>query len=227
MNDRPLIISNRLHEIQKELKAATLIAVTKYSPIEDVVYAYDADQFDFGENRVTDLKEKADYFYEHKFNKVRWHFIGHLQTNKVKELLRIPNLYAIHSVDSLKLCDELIKRRNEIEGTSIKLFLQLNTSHEEEKSGFESLEEITQAIEMLKGIPQFKIEGLMTLGTIRTDDVQSEAKRCFADLKMAKDKLQSLLQIDDLKLSMGMSGDYLIAVEEGSDFVRIGTKIFK
>ena len=133
MNDRPLVIANRLNEIRSELhkyshndtQEVRLIAVTKYSPVEDVVFAYEADQFDFGENRVSDLKEKADFFKDHSLQNVRWHFIGHLQSNKVKELLKIPNLYSIHSIDSIKLIEELIKRKDEFEGP-INIFLQYN-----------------------------------------------------------------------------------------------------
>jgi pyridoxal phosphate enzyme (YggS family) len=230
MNDRPLVIANRLNEIRSELHNDTeevrLIAVTKYSPVEDVVFAYEANQFDFGENRVTDLKEKAEYFYEHSLKSVRWHFIGHLQSNKVKELLKIPNLYSIHSIDSLKLIEELLKRKNEFDGI-LNIFLQVNTSHEDEKSGFESTEELYKGIELLLAEPKFKFYGLMTMGTIRTDHPVEEAHRCFKELAELKNKIENDFNLKDLKLSMGMSNDYQIALAHGTSYIRIGTKIFK
>jgi pyridoxal phosphate enzyme (YggS family) len=227
MNERPLIIAQRLKEIHKELEQATLVAVTKYSPVEDVVMAYEVGQYDFGENRVSDLKEKAIYFEEHQLNNVRWHFIGHLQTNKVKDLLKIPPLHAIHSVDSMKLLHELIKHQAVYEGEKINIFLQFNTSHETEKSGFLSADELYEAINLINTENKFHFMGLMTMGTIRTETIEDEARRCFSDLFSLKNQIEKNFHLDNLKLSMGMSGDYQIAIKAGSDFVRIGSKIFK
>jgi uncharacterized pyridoxal phosphate-containing UPF0001 family protein len=123
-------IAKNLSALKKEIKGAHLVAVTKYSPVEDLMIAYEAHQYDFGENRVQDLQEKAAVFHEKELNKVKWHFIGHLQTNKVRDLLKIPHLYAIHSVDSLRLLEELIKRESDFIGPELKLFFQVNTSHE-------------------------------------------------------------------------------------------------
>ena len=230
MNERALQISSRINEIHKELQSfdqnPRLVAVTKYSPIEDVVLAYQSEQFDFGENKVQDLKLKADYFFEHNYHNVRWHFIGHLQSNKVKDLLKIPHLYAIHSIDSLKLIDELIKRKSEID-QELNIFLQFNTSNEEEKSGFESEDELYEAIRKLNSEPKFKFYGLMTMGTIRTENVEEEAQRCFSELVKLKNKVEKDFKLSQLKLSMGMSGDYKLALQNGSDYIRIGTKIFK
>src|SRR4051812_24051577 len=106
-------IAKNLSALKKEIKGAHLVAVTKYSPVEDVVTAYEAHQYDFGENRVQDLAQKAQVFSEKDLSKVKWHFIGHLQSNKVKDLLRIPRLYAIHSVDSIRLLEEIIKRESD------------------------------------------------------------------------------------------------------------------
>ena len=227
MNERPLIIAERLKEIRLEINTATLVAVTKYSPIEDVLMAYEANQFDFGENRVADLKDKAVYFHEHNFNNVRWHFIGHLQSNKVKELLKIPNLYAIHSIDSIKLIHEIIKHKDVYEGSKLNLFLQFNTSHEEEKSGFLTVDELYEAINLVKSNPKLNFMGLMTMGTIRTETIEAEASRCFSDLVNLKNQIEKNFHLENLKLSMGMSGDYLIAAKLGSDFIRVGSKIFK
>ena len=223
-------IAKNLSAIKKELKTAQLIAVTKYSPIEDVVEAYHAHQYDFGENRVQDLKEKAESLLALGLNKVRWHFIGHLQTNKVRELFKIPKLYAIHSVDSIGLLEELIKRESDFTGSELKLFFQVNTSHEVEKNGFETAEELDAAIKLLKSRThsKLKIYGLMTMGTIRTQDFEAEASRCFRDLAMIAHNLEKNHGFSSpLKLSMGMSQDYKLAIAAGSDFVRVGSAIFK
>ena len=226
-------ITSRLVHLKKELNQATLIAVTKYSPVEDVVTAYQAGQNDFGENRVSDLSEKANAFTEQNLIKVKWHFIGHLQSNKVRELLKIPNLYAIHSVDSLRLLEELLKREDDFKGSELKLFFQVNTSHEIEKTGFENAEELNAAIDLILSRPQSKMKfyGLMTMGTIRTEQFEVEASRCFKDLAMIADKLNTTHpgreKFSPLKLSMGMSQDYVLAIKEGSNFIRVGSAIFK
>lgn len=227
-------IAKNLSVIKKEINSATvvptLVAVTKYSPIEDVVSAYQSNHYDFGENRVADLKEKADYFNLHEYKKVRWHFIGHLQTNKVKDLFKITNLYSIHSVDSLKLLEELIKREDELTSSEVKLFFQVNTSHEEEKTGFDSFEELNLAISLLLNKPhtKLKLHGLMTMGTIRTDHFETEATRCFNDLKNVASNIEKTHGLKTkLKLSMGMSQDYKLAIAANSDYIRVGSAIFK
>jgi pyridoxal phosphate enzyme (YggS family) len=221
-------ISKRLLDLKKELGKTELIAVTKYSAIEDLIISYNEKQFDFGESKVNALKEKALHFEKENLNLVRWHFIGHLQTNKVKELLKIPNLHTIHSVDSIRLLQELIKNQSFFTGTKLNIFLQVNTSHEDEKSGFESMIELEEAINLLLSNNSiFKFKGLMTMGALRTDDFNQAAKKCFSELNKVKKTIQDKYSLTDLKLSMGMSQDYKIAIEEGSDFVRIGSAIYK
>jgi pyridoxal phosphate enzyme (YggS family) len=221
-------IASRIQLLKDEIGTGQLIAVSKYAPIEDIVSAYQAEQFDFGESKVSVLKKKADYFQANKLNEVRWHFIGHLQTNKVKDLLRIPNLHAIHSVDSIRLLQDILKYQTLFQGNELGIFFQVNTSHEEEKSGFETLDELEQAISLLlKEKSSLKFLGLMTMGTMRTDDFEAEARRCFLELNEMKIKLESKYSLGEIKLSMGMSQDYKIALEQGSDLVRIGTAIFK
>jgi pyridoxal phosphate enzyme (YggS family) len=223
-------IARNLSAIKKEIKTAQLVAVTKYSPVEDVILAYQAHHYDFGENRIQDLKEKAEVFKEQGLTKVRWHFIGHLQTNKVRDLYKIPNLYAIHSVDSIRLLEELIKRESDLTVPELKIFFQVNTSREEEKSGFEDASELNLAIKLLLGRPSNKLKfyGLMTMGTIRTTDFEAEALRCFKDLNNIARNLETTYGFKNkLKLSMGMSQDYKISLSVGSDFIRIGSAIFK
>lgn len=223
INSRLLLIKNEIKELSPN---STLVAVTKYSPIEDLAIAYKLSQYDFGENKVQDLKIKSDYFVEQGLDKVRWHMIGHLQTNKVKELLAIPNLVAIHSVDSLKLCEELIKREDILKNR-LDVFLQFNTSHEEEKSGLLTIAELFQAIEVLQKSKMLNFKGLMTMGTIRTEDPIQEANRCFLELVNLKNEVENKFKISELKLSMGMSSDYQIALKFKSDFIRLGSTIFK
>lgn len=223
-------LEERLHALKLELtNGAALVAVSKYSPVEDVALAYSLGQMDFGENRVADLATKAGSFQFNQRQNVRWHFIGTLQTNKVRELLRVPNLWAIHSVSSKKLLEEILRRESEFQGAELKLFFQLNTSKEEEKNGFETVEEMASAIEFLlsKKKSNFLCHGLMTMGAIRTDDFEASAKKSFHELKVARDFIAAKFNLPDLKLSMGMSQDYKIALEEGSDYVRVGSLIFK
>jgi len=224
-------IAKNLLSIKKEIKDATLVAVSKYSQIEDINAAYEARHYDFGENRLNDLKEKADFFFANNLTKVKWHFIGHLQSNKVRELLKIPNLYAIHSVDSLKLVEELLKREQDFKGSVLKVFFQVNTSHEAQKSGFENAEELNMAIDLLlsrSSTSKIKFQGLMTMGTIRTDDFESEARRCFRDLAAIANGIQKARGLKaKVELSMGMSQDYRLAIDCGSDYIRVGSAIFK
>lgn len=223
-------IAKNISTIKKEITPAELIAVTKYSAVSDIAVAYEAHQYDFGENRVSDLLEKALSETLVNQKKIRWHFIGHLQTNKVKDLLRCPHLYAIHSVDSLRLLEELLKREDEFKGNELKLFFQVNTSHETEKSGFENSDELKMAIDLVLARPnsKFKLTGLMTMGPIRSEDFEAGAIKSFKDLKNIAQKMESRCNLKEpLKLSMGMSQDYKLALAEGTHYVRIGSAIFK
>ena len=222
-------LEERLNLVKNDLKDAVLVAVTKYSPVEDVAMAYSLGQLDFGENRVADLSAKASSFQFNQRQNVRWHFIGTLQTNKVKELMKTPNLWAIHSVSSKKLLEEIIRREAEIQEPELNLFFQLNTSKEDEKSGFDTVEEIAEAIEFLRTKEKSNLVcyGLMTMGSIREENFEEAAKKSFIALKAARDVLAKKFDLPNLKLSMGMSQDYKIALQEGADYVRVGSLIFK
>ena len=222
-------LEERLNHVKNDLNGAVLVAVSKYSPVEDVALAYSLGQMDFGENRVADLALKAGSFQFNQRQNVRWHFIGTLQTNKVKELMKIPNLWAIHSVSSKKLLEEILRREGEFQGPELNLFFQLNTSKEEEKSGFDTVEEIAEAIEFLltKKKSNLICRGLMTMGSIREENFEEAARKSFHELREARDYLAEKFNLKDLKLSMGMSQDYKIALEEGADYVRVGSLIFK
>jgi pyridoxal phosphate enzyme (YggS family) len=247
-----IAIPDNLHKLREEIaqhsgKVATLIAVSKTNPLAMILEAYQAGQKDFGENKVQELWEKSQALLTSGAGAhpdLRWHFIGHLQSNKVKTLLSVPQLVAIQSVDSLKLLREILKYDGGAKPV-VQVFLQVNTSGEEEKSGFHQQEEICDLIELLQQELQwswevksptekvlvspgkrFELAGLMTIGTMRTDDFASEAKRCFLKLAAMKESLQEQYFGWNCLLSMGMSADYPTALACGSDFIRVGQKIF-
>ncbi|MFZ8933127.1 MAG: YggS family pyridoxal phosphate-dependent enzyme [Bacteriovoracaceae bacterium] len=218
-------INKSLHDIYSILGSACLIAVTKYSNSADIQLAYDCGHRDFGENKVQDLLVKSNNLY---YDDIKWHFIGHLQTNKVKQLLAIPHLVSIHSIDSIKLVKELIKRKNNFAGESLELFFQINTSGEQEKSGFKRKEELLDAIHLAQKElfdKRFMFKGIMTIGKIRTDNFEKDARESFSKMVSLKKELN--LNNIDAKLSMGMSSDFELALEYGSDYIRVGSKIFK
>lgn len=224
----PAQLAKRFESLSHELGEVDLIAVTKYSDLREINMAYDIGHRDFGENRVSDLETKALSFQAEQRDDVRWHFIGHLQTNKLLKLIKVPGLYAIHSINSLKLLQELLKRESEMV-SPIRIYIQVNTSGEAEKGGFETYEALKKAVStFLRASPSAIIfEGLMTMGTYRTEDRDGEAKRCFQLLREYAERLELELKLSKLRLSMGMSEDYAIAMKEGTDVVRVGSLLFK
>lgn len=213
-------IKERILQLQKEMGSSTLIAVSKYYPTEDIILAYEAGQREFGESRVQDLLKKSEELIDREIN---WHFIGHLQSNKINNLLKVNNLKYIHSIDSIKLLQELYKKEERFAGESLGFFLQVNTSDESEKSGFTDEASLVEAFQIIKQHSESKFYfcGLMTIGRIRTDDFERDAINCFSQLRSLRDSID-----ESLKLSMGMSSDYQMAIEHGSDFVRVGSGIF-
>jgi len=198
-----------------------LVAVSKTKPTELIMEAYGHGQRAFGENKVQELAWK----YEELPKDIEWHLIGHLQTNKVKYIA--PFVHLIHGVDSLKLLKTINSEASKI-NRIIPCLLQFHIAEEETKFGF-SLEE---AIEMLTA-PEFanlrnvRISGVMGMATF-TDD-ENQIRKEFAQLKAVYERLRKeyFTENSDFKeISMGMSGDYLIAIEEGSTMVRIGSTIF-
>ncbi|MBY0515844.1 MAG: YggS family pyridoxal phosphate-dependent enzyme [Bacteriovoracaceae bacterium] len=221
---RPETLARNRAGVLAELKGskAQLLVVSKTQNLEDIKSLYKAGQRDFGENRVQELEEKAHALRD--LQDIRWHMIGHLQSNKLSKLAKIPHLTAIHSIDSLSLLEKVMTT---FKDQKVGLFLQVNTSHEDEKSGFENLSEISNAcISLTDGKTSSFLQGLMTMATIRTETPEAEARRCFSELRDYREKLQQNLGLKRLELSMGMSGDYLIARDLESDWVRVGSKIF-
>ncbi len=196
-----------------------LVAVSKTKPVEAIQAAYDAGQRDFGENKVQELSSKAEQLPED----IRWHMIGHLQRNKVKYI--VPFVHLIHSVDSLRLLRMINKEAGKA-GRTIDCLIQVHIAEEDTKYGFDE-SELSEAIEEMKDLQNVRIRGLMGMATFT--DNNGQIRREFASLKNLFDALgeRELPERTSMDiLSIGMSGDYQIAIEEGSTMVRIGSAIF-
>jgi PLP dependent protein len=208
-------------EVEKELqeKKVTLVAVSKTKTKEAVKELYDLGHRDFGENYVQELEEKEKELPKD----INWHFIGHLQTNKVKYIAPFVNL--IQSVDSIKLLKEINKHAAKF-NRQIDVLLQVHIAQEETKFGFDEQE----LLELINGneltsLNNVKLRGLMGMGSL-TEDHQQVRKE-FKNLKKTFDLVQSKLGSNDFNIvSMGMSSDYKMAMEEGSNMVRIGSLLF-
>lgn len=216
------MIADQIKRLHDELPSGvTLVAVSKFHPVEALREAYDAGQRYFGESRVLELLEKIPLMPDD----VRWHFIGHLQTNKVRQL--IGKTAMIESVDSEKLL-ELIDRESEKAGIVSNVLLQIHVAREETKFGFLPDEFLAYFAERkFDGLKATHICGVMGMAS-NTDDI-GRVRHDFADLyslfrRVADDQTLGLRGFDTV--SMGMSGDWKIAVEEGSTLVRVGTSIF-
>jgi pyridoxal phosphate enzyme (YggS family) len=194
----------------------TIVAVTKTVGIEEIRQGVAAGIEDFGENRVQEFLGKYGLFPD-----VRWHFIGTLQTNKVKDV--VGRAHLIHSVDSCRLLEE-IDRRAEAAGVVQRVLLQVNVSGETSKHGF-CASEVREALIDSSGLEHVEVAGLMTMAPFgRAED----ARWVFRELKELRDSLREMplngVELDEL--SMGMTNDYRVAVEEGSTIVRVGRALF-
>lgn len=216
-------IKANLEAVKKTFKntECTLVAVSKTKPIDYLKAAYEAGIRDFGENKVQELQEKQPEMPVY----VRWHMIGHLQSNKVKYIA--PFVHLIHGVDSFKLLKEINKQGKKI-NRPINVLLQLHIAEEETKFGFDKkeLEEMLSNPDFQK-LTHVRILGLMGMATFTddTDQVRKEFKSLKSYFEELKNRqLPEFVQMQEI--SMGMSGDYLTAQEEGSTMVRIGSAIF-
>ena len=212
------MIKENLENIQKIIpENVTLIAVSKTKPQSDILEAYEAGHRHFGENKVQEMVDKFD----HLPKDIKWHMIGHLQRNKVKYMAHFVHL--IHGVDSLKTLKE-INKQAEKHDRVIQCLLQAKIAEEDTKFGlsFYDIESILSGGE-ISNFKNIAIVGLMGMATFTEDESQIE--REFSSLKNAFDRLQKKYASLEI-LSMGMSGDYKIAIENGSTMVRIGSSIF-
>ncbi len=213
-------IAQHIHELQKSLpKGVTLVAVSKFHPVEALQEAYDAGQRVFGESRAQELTAKQKVLPKD----IEWHFIGSLQTNKVKDIA--PFISLIHSVDSLRLLNEIEKQAAKNERI-IKVLLEIHVAEEETKHGF-SLTDCHEMIKQLPDLPHVKICGIMGMATFTDDNVQVQKEfhqlsELFKELKQTAFRDSKDFSI----LSMGMSHDYKLAIQEGSNMIRVGTYIF-
>jgi len=193
-----------------------LVAITKTHPAERVREAIEAGQTLFGENRVQEARVKIPELPSN----IHWHFVGHLQKNKIRHAL--PLFELIHSVDSLALAQEM-NRIAEEEGLHPRVFLEVNVAGEGSKFGF-SPDKLREEMEELLALPRLSILGLMTIPPLAE---QAEASRkYFVQLRELRDRLQTDFRVDLAQLSMGMTQDFPIAVAEGATLVRVGTAIF-
>jgi pyridoxal phosphate enzyme (YggS family) len=214
-------IKNNIEKFTQTLPAGCrLIAVSKTQPIEKIQEAYAAGQRLFGENKAQELTSK----FESLPKDFEWHMIGHLQSNKVKYIVPFVNL--IHSIDSLKLLAEVDKQAKKI-GRVVDCLLQVHIAAEDTKYGFSESEifETFQA-EQFKSLTHIRIVGLMGMATLTEN--QAQIRNEFKSLKTLYDKIKtmSVPSVTMKELSMGMSSDYKIAIEEGSTLIRVGTAIF-
>ena len=203
----------------RDPKTVKLVAVSKTVPADRVLVAIKAGATDFGENYVQEARDKIEVL---KGESISWHFIGHLQSNKAKYAVKLFDL--IHSVDSSKLARELNKRAGSL-GKVQQILIQVNISGEETKSGIDA----EQALELVRQVSRFEnlaIRGLMTMPPFF--NAPDKVRPYFRALKELQDviRTEAIPNVDMTELSMGMTGDFEAAIEEGATVVRIGTAIF-
>ena len=212
------VIKNTIELCGRKEQDVTLIAVSKTKPIEMLKEAYSCGIRDFGENKVQEIIEK----YPQMPADTRWHMIGHLQTNKVKYI--IDKVCLIHSVDSLKLAEEISRQAVKASVTA-NILIEVNVAEEDSKFGIKT-EDVEGLIREIALLPNICVRGLMTVAPYVEDS--NENRTVFCILKQLSVDINSK-NIDNVSidcLSMGMSGDYSVAIEEGATFVRVGSSIF-
>ena len=211
-------ISNACSKAERNLDKVTLIAVSKTKPVELLQEAYDAGMRNFGENKVQEIMDK----YDKLPSDIRWHMIGHLQRNKVKYI--IDKVVMIHSVDSLRLAEEISKQAVK-HNLTMPILVELNIGDEDTKFGASSKEAIA-LVKDISMLPNIEIKGLMTVAPFVEN--AEENRHYFKAMKhlsvdIMKENIDNVCM--DI-LSMGMTGDYEVAIEEGATMVRVGTGIF-
>ena len=200
----------------RDPSAIELVAVSKTHPPEKILEAFEAGQLIFGESRVQEARAKIPLLPA----KIQWHFIGHLQKNKIRQAL--PLFELIHGVDSVQLARD-IDRIAEESGARPRVLLEVNLAGEASKFGF-SPESLGNSLDELLGLSRLQIEGLMTIPPYA--EAAELSRKYFAGLRNLRDDLQQRFGIALDRLSMGMSHDYAVAIEEGATMVRVGTAIF-
>ncbi len=211
-------IQNACEKSGRKNDDVTLIAVSKTKPVEMLQEAYDLGVRIFGENKVQELTQKYDLLPKD----IQWHFIGHLQTNKVKYI--VDKVALIHSVDSIKLA-ETIEKEAEKKDCIARILVEVNVAQEDSKFGMK-VEEVLPFVEKISKFSHIKVEGLMTIAPFVENP--EENRPIFSKLRQLSVDINDK-NIDNVNvsiLSMGMTNDYEVAIEEGATFVRVGTGIF-
>ncbi len=212
------IIAESASRVGRASEEVTLVAVSKTMPVELVQMAYNLGVTDFGENRVQEALPKIAAFHPQGLH---WHMIGHLQSNKAGKV--VSPFYCVHSVDSLHLAQTLSRYSGE-QGKHLSVLLQVNVSGEASKEGI-PLAESSELARQIVVLPHIHVDGLMTIAPLAEDPEQ--VRPVFHALRLLREQLRSELpQCSWQHLSMGMTGDYSIAIEEGATIVRIGRAIF-
>ncbi len=223
------MLKNNLEQVQNNIKAAcekcqrnyedvTLIAVSKTKPLSDIEELITYGTTEFGENKVQELTDK----FEHVSTKVNWHLIGHLQTNKVKYI--VDKAVLIHSVDSYKLAAEIEKEAAK-KNVIANILIQVNIAHEDTKFGILETE-VYDLIDKIKDFEHIKIKGLMTIAPFVENPEENRVHFRNLYQLLLDIKSKNIDNIDMSILSMGMTNDYEVAIEEGATMVRVGTGIF-
>ena len=223
------MIKENLEEVREKIRQAcqrsgrreeevTLISVSKTKPVEMLEEAYEAGSRDFGENRVQEIMEKYGQMPED----VRWHMIGHLQKNKVRQV--IDKAVLIHSVDTVELAEQIEKDAAKRDLT-VDILLEVNVAEEESKFGFRT-EEVEATVMKIKDLPHVHIKGLMTIAPFVSNsednrEVFKKLYQLYVDIRS-----KNIDNVNMSVLSMGMTGDYEVAIEEGATMIRVGTGIF-
>lgn len=223
------MLSENLKNVEKEIEDAcrrsdrdprevTLVAVSKTKPVEMLQEAYDAGAREFGENKVQEIDAK----YDRLPRDIHWHMIGHLQRNKVKYI--VDKVAMIHSVDSLRLA-EAIDKEAQKKNVVVPILIEVNVAEEDSKFGL-SLEEVTSLVESISKLSNVRIQGLMTVAPFVEDP--EENREVFRSLKKLSVDIaaKNINNVTMSVLSMGMTNDYQVAIEEGATIVRVGTGIF-
>ncbi len=211
-------IAEAAQKARRNVDEITLVAVSKTKPVEMVKIAYNLGVTDFGENRVQDALPKIANFHPAG---LRWHMIGHVQSNKASKI--VGQFDSVQSVDSLHLA-QLLQRHAEEAGIRLPVLLQVNVSGEESKEGI-ALTDVSKVARQIIALPQLDVQGLMTIAPLVQD--AEEVRPVFRGLRELRNKLRDELpQCAWQHLSMGMTDDYTVAIEEGATIVRIGRAIF-
>ena len=209
-------IARAATKVGRDVDEIELVAISKTHPAERVREAYEAGQTLFGESRVQEARAKIPELP----SAIRWHFVGHLQKNKIRHAL--PLFEMTHSVDSLALAEDM-NRIAEEEGLHPRVLLEVNVAGEGSKFGFKP-EALRAEMERLLALPRLSILGLMTIPPLSEEAEAS--RRFFVELCELRDRFQTEFHVDLAQLSMGMTNDFMVAVEEGATLVRVGTAIF-